>query len=68
MPLQYYTTDPFFAKDIGRRRSDVSNRRSSTSSTSPLPREKIPAPLLARSEKPPTAPTRPRKVRRQVVV
>ena len=35
----------------------VAARRSS------LPREKIPAPLLARSERPPTAPTRPRKVR-----
>ena len=58
---QYYTTDPFFAKDMAGSRSNVADRRSSSSS--PLPREKIPAPLLARSEKPPTAPTRPRKVR-----
>ena len=77
MPLQYYTTDPFFAKDMAgssRRRSNghggnVAGRRSSMSpSTSPLPREKIPAPLLARSEKPPTAPTRPRKVGTETLV
>ena len=48
-----------------RRREGSSNRGGEmvAARRSSLPREKIPAPLLARSERPPTAPTRPRKVR-----
>ena len=46
-----------------RRREGNSGGEMVAARRSSLPREKIPAPLLARSERPPTAPTRPRKVR-----
>ncbi len=73
----YYTTDPFFGQDMELGKTEEAPQTTQAIVSSPpirlkprlrvppglIEKAKIPAPLLARSERPPTTPSEPQKER-----